>query len=119
MAHLTKRQKQILDFLEQFITIHGYAPSLEEIGKQFSFSSLATLHEHLTNLERKGFLTRTHNESRSIELVTRPGYSGATEIPLLVPVAAGHPISPIHGPDPRAAPHRLSSQLVPPNSAHG
>ena len=113
MAHLTKRQKQILDFLEQYITINGYAPSLEEIGKQFSFSSLATVHEHLTNLERKGCLTRTHNESRSIELVTQPGYSGATEIPLLGQVAAGLPIEAIEGNDTIAVPNEFISKRGP------
>ncbi len=113
MAHLTKRQKQILDFLEQYISINGYAPSLEEIGKQFSFSSLATVHEHLTNLERKGCLTRTHNESRSIELVTQPGYSGATEIPLLGQVAAGQPIEAIAGNDSIAVPNEFIAKRGP------
>jgi repressor LexA len=110
MAHLTRRQKQILDFLEQYISMNGYAPSLEEIGRQFSFSSLATVHEHLTNLERKGFLTRTHNESRSIELVTQPGYSGATEIPLLGQVAAGQPIEAIEGNDAISVPNEFISK---------
>ncbi len=89
---LTKRQKQILDYLESYIRTSGYAPSFEEIAEHFSFQSLATVHEHLTNLERKGYITRTHNESRSIEIVPLRGRSGATELPLLGQVAAGEPI---------------------------
>ena len=66
---LTKRQKEILDHLESFIEKHGYAPSFEEIADAFGYSSLATVHEHLSNLERKGYIRKAYNESRSIELV--------------------------------------------------
>ncbi|MDH4349297.1 MAG: repressor LexA, partial [Gemmatimonadota bacterium] len=51
---LTKRQSEVLTFLQEHIQSKGYAPSFEEIAEQFSFQSLATVHEHLTNLERKG-----------------------------------------------------------------
>ena len=54
MLPLTKRQREILDYLNEFIQQHGYAPSLEEIGRRFSLSSLATVHKHLTNLQEKG-----------------------------------------------------------------
>ena len=104
---LTRRQKQILDFLEAYIGEHGYAPSFEEIAAQFTFRSLATVHEHLTNLERKGFIRRTHNESRSIELVPRPGEAAATELPLLGQVAAGEPIEAIAEPETIAVPNEL------------
>ncbi len=70
----------------------GYAPSFEEIAEQFGFQSLATVHEHLTNLERKGYIQRAYNESRSIEVLPPRGTSAATEIPLLGQVAAGTPI---------------------------
>jgi repressor LexA len=73
MMPLTKRQREILDFLNDFIQRHGYAPSLEEIGKRFSLSSLATVHKHLTNLQEKGFIKRAWNRSRSVELVPHPG----------------------------------------------
>lgn len=66
---LTRRQKQILDDLQEFIQAHGYAPSLEEIAKRFSLSALATIHKHLTNLEQKGCIRRQWNRSRSIELI--------------------------------------------------
>jgi repressor LexA len=89
---LTRRQKQILDYLESYIAANGYAPSFEEIAEHFTFRSLATVHEHLTNLERKGYIHRSHNESRSIEVVPLPGQAGAIELPLLGQVAAGEPI---------------------------
>src|SRR5882672_940570 len=58
MLPLTKRQREILDYLNEFISQHGYAPSLEEIGRRFGLSSLATVHKHLTNLQEKGFIKR-------------------------------------------------------------
>ncbi len=92
MLPLTKRQREILDFLNEFIQQHGYAPSLEEIGRRFGLSSLATVHKHLTNLQEKGFIKRAWNRSRSVELVpTRLG-ARAVEMPMLGFVAAGSPI---------------------------
>jgi repressor LexA len=92
---LTRRQSEILKYLQQHIIDKGYAPSFEEIAEQFGFQSLATVHEHLTNLERKGYIHRTHNESRAIEVLPPKGQAGATEIPLLGKVAAGTPIESI------------------------
>jgi repressor LexA len=89
---LTKRQNEILTYLRGHIAEHGYAPSFEEIAEQFTFASLATVHEHLTNLERKGYIRRQYNESRSIEVLPPRGTAKATEIPLLGKVAAGLPI---------------------------
>ena len=92
MQPLTKRQREILDYLNEFIEHHGYAPSLEEIGRRFGLSSLATVHKHLTNLQEKGFIKRVWNRSRSVELMpTRTG-SRALDLPLLGRVAAGFPI---------------------------
>ena len=89
MLPLTKRQREILDYLNDFIQQHGYAPSLEEIGRRFGLSSLATVHKHLSNLQEKGFIRRAWNRSRSVELVpTRVG-GRALELPLLGFVAAG------------------------------
>jgi repressor LexA len=89
---LTKRQKEILDYIDSFIAERGYAPSFEEIAESFGYSSLATVHEHLSNLERKGYIRKSYNESRSIELV-RPGQGEPTlDLPLLGAVAAGLPI---------------------------
>ena len=95
MQPLTKRQREILDYLNEFIQHHGYAPSLEEIGRRFALSSLATVHKHLKNLEDKGCIKRVWNKSRSVELLaTRTGTRSA-EIPLLGRIAAGAPIQTI------------------------
>jgi repressor LexA len=92
---LTRRQKEILDYIEGFIAEWGYAPSFEEIAESFGYSSLATVHEHLSNLERKGYIRKSYNESRSIELV-RPGQGAPSmDLPLLGAVAAGLPIEAI------------------------
>jgi repressor LexA len=94
---LTKRQREILDYLNDFIQHNGYAPSLEEIGRRFGLSSLATVHKHLTNLQEKGFIKRAWNRSRSVELVpTRVG-GRSVELPLLGYVAAGRPIEAVTG----------------------
>ena len=70
---LTKRQKQVLDFLVNFINQNGYAPSFEEIAQSLDLSSLATVHKHVENLERKGFIRRGYNQSRSIDVLALPG----------------------------------------------
>lgn len=101
---LTRRQHEILEYLRQHIADHGYAPSFEEISDRFQFRSLATVHEHLTNLERKGYIHRTHNESRAIEIVPPQGQTGATELPLLGLVAAGEPIEALTDGDTLAVP---------------
>src|SRR6202162_4416456 len=90
MATLTKRQKQLVDFLENYITEHGYAPTLAEVGQYFGLSSLATVHKHLHNLEQKGFIKRQHNHSRALEVAASEKHP--TTIRLLGTVAAGAPI---------------------------
>ena len=92
MLPLTKRQREILDYLNEFIQQHGYAPSLEEIGQRFGLSSLATVHKHLTNLQDKGFIKRAWNRSRSVELVSSRVGGRSVELPLFGYVAAGSPI---------------------------
>ncbi len=89
---LTKRQRQILDFLTSYQSEHGYAPSFEEIAEQFNYNSLATVHEHLSNLERKGYIKRSYNESRAIEILPSDVFPRSIELPILGAVAAGLPI---------------------------
>jgi repressor LexA len=89
---LTKRQREILDYLQDFIQQHGYAPSLEEIGRRFGLSSLATVHKHLTNLQEKGFIKRAWNRSRSVEMIPATSGGRSVDLPLLGYVAAGMPI---------------------------
>jgi len=101
---LTKRQREILDYLSDFIQQHGYAPSLEEVGRRFGLSSLATVHKHLSNLQEKGFIRRAWNRSRSVELVPAHGSGRSVDLPLLGYVAAGAPIEAIAGSETIAVP---------------
>jgi repressor LexA len=89
---LTKRQREILSYLSDYAETNGYAPSFEEIASRFNYNSLATVHEHLTNLERKGYIRRTYNESRAIEILPSDIFQRSVELPLLGSVAAGAPI---------------------------
>lgn len=101
--YLTRKQREVLEFIGNFIHEEGYSPSLEEIGAGLGLSSLATVHQHLKNLEAKGLLERRWNHSRALELTARaeallqpelelasPG--GVAELPLLGRIAAGVPI---------------------------
>ena len=107
---LTKRQKEILDYIESFIDDQGYAPSFEEIAESFGYSSLATVHEHLSNLERKGYIRKSYNESRSIELIGRESATPVVELPLLGAVAAGLPIEAIEDTETLAVPPDMISR---------
>jgi repressor LexA len=107
MAPLTKRQKEIVDYLDLFIAERGYAPTLGEIGARFRLSSPATVHKHLTNLVAKGVLRRKWNHSRALELVSQKRKVAAVELPLLGRVAAGRPIEAIETPDTLALPEEL------------
>src|SRR6202021_1004307 len=92
-------EKQLVDYLEHYIGENGYAPTLAEVGQYFGLSSLATVHKHLKNLEGKGFIRRTHNHSRALEISGKSGETAAREISLLGLVAAGLPIEAIEGQD--------------------
>lgn len=101
---LTRRQKEMWDYLQDHITTHGYAPTLEEIGAHFRLSSLATVHKHLTNLEMKGAITRKWNLSRAIEIPLQRKPVESIELPLLGRVAAGAPIEVIETNDTLSVP---------------
>lgn len=94
---LTKRQKQVLDFIAHFQDDNGYCPSYDEIAHGLELASLATVHKHISSLEGKGYLKRGFNQSRSLELA--PKYlqeqrraKPPQEIPLLGRIAAGAPV---------------------------
>src|SRR6478672_7090051 len=96
---ITKRQRQVYDFISDFVQKNGYSPSFEEIGEGMGLNSLATVHKHVSNLEKKGLLTRDYNRSRSIDLVAPKGklkQSMAVNTGLVLPIigriAAGLPI---------------------------
>jgi repressor LexA len=107
---LTKRQKEILDYMSSFIGERGYAPSFEEIAESFGYSSLATVHEHLSNLERKGYIRKAYNESRSVELTLPDAGAPSIELPLLGAVAAGLPIEAISTQETLAVPPDMVSR---------
>lgn len=107
MSTLTKRQKQLVDYLQNYISEHGYAPTLSEIGQYFGLSSLATVHKHLHNLEQKGFITRVHNHSRALEMAGERKGAGARGLRLFGTVAAGAPIEAIEGSDTISVPEEF------------
>jgi repressor LexA len=104
---ITKRQRQVYDFIHGFVTKNGYSPSFEEIGDGLGLSSLATVHKHVTNLEKKGLLRRDYNRSRSIDvlpvrgLFKRQPQKTPSEIalPLMGRIAAGQPIEAVENPE--------------------
>lgn len=89
---ITRRQKEVLDFIRNFVDRCGYSPSFDEIAHGLDLSSLATVHKHISNLERKGLLQRAHNRSRSIDLAPERKKSAVQEIPMLGRIAAGRPV---------------------------
>ncbi len=97
-ATLYKRQKQILDFISQYIQKFGASPTLQQIAEATGVSSLATIHEHLNNLEKKGVLRRYKGKVRGIEILTEKflanGNRPQVELPILGFIAAGSPIEP-------------------------
>ena len=88
--HLTKRQREIYEYLKDHIRSRGYAPSITEIGKQFHLSSPATVHKHLKHLEEKGLIRKQQNLSRAIEIIPESGNTLSYHV--LGEIAAGKPI---------------------------
>ena len=91
---LTQRQKEILDFISDFIERNGYSPSMEEIAEHFQIASLNAVFKHLEALSNRGYLSRDSNRARSIQLSSNTP-SGVQALPLFGYVAAGHPIEAI------------------------
>ncbi len=102
---LTRRQKELMDFLFQFIRQHGYSPSYEEIAAGMGLASLATVHKHVQALETKQYLRRNYNHSRSLEVSERfvkeqkLSHQPAETVPLLGRIAAGLPVEAIPNPE--------------------
>jgi repressor LexA len=90
---VTRRQKEVLDFISSFVQRNGYSPSFEEIARGLGLKSLATVHKHITNLQNKGLLERAHNRSRSIDVLPPRSKSAASDrLPLAGRIAAGFPL---------------------------
>jgi repressor LexA len=103
---ITRRQHELYDFLSRFQQEKGYSPSFEEIKEAMGLNSLATVHKHVTNLEKKGLLTRDYNRSRSIDLLPprgklkqSMGVNTSLVLPLLGRIAAGRPIEAVENPE--------------------
>jgi repressor LexA len=102
---ITKRQREVYDFISEFVAGKGYSPSFEEIGEALGLSSLATVHKHISNLESKGLLKRDYNRSRSIDVVPIRGKAKIPppetrfELPLVGRIAAGRPVEQVEQPE--------------------
>src|SRR5215469_6432736 len=96
---LTRRQKEVLDFIAAYQVEKGYSPSYEEIAHGLNLASIATVHKHISALQSKGYLHRSHNQSRSVEVAPRylqeqrrNRFEASLEVPVLGTIAAGKPV---------------------------
>ena len=116
MKELTKRQKEILNYIKEYIVKFGYPPTVREIGSALGVSSPATIHAHLNNLEAKGFIKKEEAKNRAIELLVDNEFAktddNVIDVPLLGKITAGSPIEAIENPDEYFS---LPSYLVPNN----
>ena len=103
---ITRRQRELYDFISEFVQKKGYSPSYDEIRAGMELNSLATVHKHITNLEKKGLLKRDYNRSRSIDLLPPKGrlkqamsVNTTMVLPLLGRIAAGQPIEAVENPE--------------------
>jgi repressor LexA len=104
---LTRRQREIYDYVCEFIDQQGYSPSLEEIGAHFGLSSVATVHKHVQHLVEKGLLRKAWNRSRSVEPIDHDAGEASIILPLLGSVAAGAPIEAVEVQETLAVPREL------------
>lgn len=111
---LYKRQRQIVDFIAQYVQKNGFSPTLQEIADSIGVSSLATVHEHLQALERKKVIKRYEGTVRGIELVDRTflRMTDSVDLPLLGLIQAGQPIDPYPEEDAtfKVSPHLISGK---------
>lgn len=102
-AVLYNKERQLLEFVTQFVQRFGYAPTLKEIGNALNMNSVATVHEHLDRLRIKGYIKKLDGTARGIEVVTEKFKSGnsatAVELPVLGYIAAGAPLEPYTDPN--------------------
>ena len=98
MASMTKKQKQIYDYIAQYIAKYGYAPSLSEIRDKVKINTISTIHGYISRLIKAGLLKRVKGVSRSIELVKTKALN-MLEVPLVGTITCGQPIEAIEIPD--------------------
>ncbi|MBW7956011.1 transcriptional repressor LexA [Patescibacteria group bacterium] len=108
---LYKRQRQIVDFIGQYIQKNGYSPTLQEIADSIGVSSLATVHEHLQALQRKKVIKKFEGAVRGIELLDRTylRITDSVDVPFMGFIAAGSPIEPHTDP---SATFKVSPEMI-------
>ena len=110
-SFLTKRQKEILDFIGEFTAARGFSPTHREICEHFGYSSYGTVHKHLKLLEAKGYLRRHWNQKRGVELAEESQSldpsQGERELPFYGIIAAGRPVEAVAGNDSVVVPDHL------------
>src|ERR1700722_6990451 len=96
---LTRRQKEVLDFIAAYQVENGYSPSYEEMARGLKLASVATIHKHIAALDKKNYLQRSHNQSRAIDVAPRylqeqrrNRFQASLEVPVLGTIAAGQPV---------------------------
>lgn len=116
-SSLTKRQKDVLDYIKRYEASHGFPPTIREICKGVNLSSTATVFVHIKNLEKNGYIKSSSNKFRTLELLVDNEYKinndATIKVPLLGKIAAGHPITAIENPNEY---FDLPSSMVPSNS---
>lgn len=102
---LTRRQKEVLDFIAAYQVENGYSPSYEEMARGLKLASIATVHKHISALDKKNYLQRSHNQSRSIDVAPRylqeqrrNRFQASLEVPVLGTIAAGQPVETYNDP---------------------
>lgn len=110
--NLTKKQELVLNYIKQYIAIHNYPPAIRDICEGLNLNSPATVHTHIENLKKKGYLKTSTSKNRAIELLVTNEYlqNDVVTVPLLGKVTAGNPIEAIENPDNFLS---LPSYLVP------
>ena len=93
MANITKKQKQVFDFINGYISENGISPTIEEIRRELKLKAVSTIHEHINTLKEKGYLSKTDNSARSISPSRQ--FRSVIEIPIVGRIAAGQPIEAI------------------------
>jgi len=101
---LTQRQKEVLDYIAGFVEEHGFSPSYEELARGLNLSSVATVHKHIEALQSRGYLRRSFNQSRSLDVSPRylqerrkQQQTPARSVPLAGRIAAGRPVETVEG----------------------
>jgi len=111
--YLTERQREILEFIQDFVRVQGFAPTHREICDRFGFSSYGTVYKHLRLLAEKGYLRRDWNQKRGMELIRAIPGGGSTasqaDLPFFGRIAAGRPIEALSGNERLAVPTHLLS----------